>query len=158
MDVVKPAKRVKCGYIWTGSFRPCCCSAEGARIAGASRIIGVDLNGVEDSRKQLIHEFYLFSTAKKFGVTEFLNSMDSFPNGSICNKRKEASMGQKLIIIYWILDCLIGLSEEPSLETTSVISRPGLPSVVEKHMNKELELEKFITHKSHLLRSTRLLS
>ncbi|KAJ0718167.1 putative UDP-glucose 6-dehydrogenase [Helianthus annuus] len=39
-------------------------AAEGARIAGASRIIGVDLNANR------------FELAKKFGVTEFVNPKD----------------------------------------------------------------------------------
>ncbi|GKG01855.1 alcohol dehydrogenase B, partial [Tanacetum coccineum] len=36
-------------------------AAEGARIAGLSRIIGVDINANQ------------FELAKKFGVTEFVN-------------------------------------------------------------------------------------
>jgi Zn-dependent alcohol dehydrogenase len=39
-------------------------AAEGARLAGASRIIGVDLNSGR------------FEGAKKFGVTEFVNPKD----------------------------------------------------------------------------------
>ncbi|CDP04717.1 unnamed protein product [Coffea canephora] len=41
-------------------------AAEGGRVAGASRIIGVDLNS----------ERFIKLTAKKFGVTEFVNPKD----------------------------------------------------------------------------------
>lgn len=79
-------------------------AAEGARIAGASRIIGVDLNpqrfeeGISLSAKQMTSQWFsiinhflkLFGTslylflffcwsslaAKKFGVTEFVNPKD----------------------------------------------------------------------------------
>ncbi|WMV30209.1 hypothetical protein MTR67_023594 [Solanum verrucosum] len=52
-------------------------AADGARIVGASRIIGVDLNASRfEQAKQLIHPFYFYSTTKKFGVTQFVNPKD----------------------------------------------------------------------------------
>ncbi|KAL1181872.1 hypothetical protein V6Z11_A02G079400 [Gossypium hirsutum] len=49
-------------------------SAEGARVSGASRIIGVDLN---PSRFEQAKKFGVTEFVKKFGVTEFVNPKDN---------------------------------------------------------------------------------
>ncbi|KAI9180697.1 hypothetical protein LWI28_007312 [Acer negundo] len=77
--------------------------------------------------------------AKKFGVTEFVNPKDY----------------DKPVQEGWGVAVLVGVPnkddafKERTLRGTffgNYKPRADLPSVVEKYMNKELELEKFITH------------
>ncbi|GAV61473.1 LOW QUALITY PROTEIN: ADH_zinc_N domain-containing protein/ADH_N domain-containing protein [Cephalotus follicularis] len=169
-------------------------AAEGARIAGAARIIGVDLNPKR------------FNEAKKFGVTEFVNPKDHDKpvheviaemtgggvdrsvecTGSVIamNSAFECvhdvrSLALLSVLIKlalqisesltlgnfqgWGVAVLVGVPNKDDAFTTHPINilnertlkgtffgnykpRSDLPSVVEKYMNKELELEKFITH------------
>ncbi|KAK4370485.1 hypothetical protein RND71_009960 [Anisodus tanguticus] len=142
-------------------------AAEGARIAGASRIIGVDLNA---SR---------FEQAKKFGVTEFVNPKDyskpvqeviaEMTDGGVdrsveCTGHIDAMISAfECVHDGWGVAVLVGvphieavfkthpmnLLNERTLKGTffgNYKPRSDIPSVVEKYMNKELELEKFITH------------
>ncbi|KAH9757393.1 Alcohol dehydrogenase 1 [Citrus sinensis] len=62
LNVAKPAKGSTVAVFGLGAVG--LAAAEGARIAGASRIIGVDLNSNR------------FKEAKKFGATEFVNPKD----------------------------------------------------------------------------------
>uniref|UniRef100_A0A251UTH6 alcohol dehydrogenase n=1 Tax=Helianthus annuus TaxID=4232 RepID=A0A251UTH6_HELAN len=62
LNVAKPKKGSSVAVFGLGAVG--LAAAEGARIAGASRIIGVDLNANR------------FELAKKFGVTEFVNPKD----------------------------------------------------------------------------------
>ncbi|CAI8598446.1 unnamed protein product [Vicia faba] len=149
-----------------------CCSctfaAEGARISGASRIIGVDLISNR------------FELAKKFGVTEFINPKDhdkpvrqvivEMTNGGV--DRAIECTGSILAMISafecvhdgWGVAVLVGVPnkddafktspfnflDERTLKGTSYGNykpRADLPKIVEKYMKGELELEKFITHR-----------
>ncbi|KAL0438187.1 UNVERIFIED_CONTAM: Alcohol dehydrogenase 2 [Sesamum latifolium] len=62
LNVAKPKKGSSVAVFGLGAVG--LAAAEGARLAGASRIIGVDLNPAR------------FEEAKKFGVTEFVNPKD----------------------------------------------------------------------------------
>ncbi|XLR32546.1 hypothetical protein HN51_052494 [Arachis hypogaea] len=142
-------------------------AAEGARISGASRIIGVDL---VSSR---------FELAKKFGVNEFVNPKDhnkpvqeviaEMTNGGVDRSVECTGSIQAMISAFecvhdgWGVAVLVGVpSKDDAFKThpTNFLNertlkgtfygnykpRTDLPNVVEKYMRGELELEKFITH------------
>uniref|UniRef100_A0A6N2L8V8 alcohol dehydrogenase n=1 Tax=Salix viminalis TaxID=40686 RepID=A0A6N2L8V8_SALVM len=142
-------------------------AAEGARISGASRIIGVDLNANR------------FEEAKKFGVTEFVNPKDhdkpvheviaEMTNGGVDRSVECTGSVSAMISAFecvhdgWGVAVLVGVPNKDDAFKTHPMNllnertlkgtffgnykpRSDLPSVVEKYMNKELELEKFITH------------
>ncbi|XP_052111270.1 alcohol dehydrogenase 1 [Arachis duranensis] len=142
-------------------------SAEGARISGASRIIGVDL---VSSR---------FELAKKFGVNEFVNPKDhnkpvqeviaEMTNGGVDRSVECTGSIQAMISAFervhdgWGVAVLVGVPSkddafkshptnflnERTLKGTfygNYKPQTDLPNVVEKYMRGELELEKFITH------------
>ncbi|MBA0685681.1 hypothetical protein Goari_013332 [Gossypium aridum] len=142
-------------------------AAEGARIAGASRIIGVDLNPNR------------FEEAKKFGCTEFVNPKDhnkpvqevlaEMTNGGVDRSVECTGNINAMISAFecvhdgWGVAVLVGVPNRDDAFKTHPVNflnertlkgtffgnykpRSDLPSVVEKYMNKELELEKFITH------------
>ncbi|KAG6775278.1 hypothetical protein POTOM_018722 [Populus tomentosa] len=142
-------------------------AAEGARIAGASRIIGVDLNSNR------------FNEAKKFGVTEFVNPKDykkpvqeviaEMTNGGVDRSVECTGSINAMISAFecvhdgWGVAVLVGVPNKDDSFKTHPVNflnektlkgtffgnykpRSDIPSVVEKYMNKELELEKFITH------------
>uniref|UniRef100_I1KAJ5 Alcohol dehydrogenase n=1 Tax=Glycine max TaxID=3847 RepID=I1KAJ5_SOYBN len=142
-------------------------AAEGARISGASRIIGVDL---VSSR---------FEEAKKFGVNEFVNPKDhdkpvqeviaAMTNGGVDRAVECTGSIQAMISAFecvhdgWGVAVLVGVPNKDDAFKTHPVNflnertlkgtfygnykpRTDLPSVVEKYMNGELELEKFITH------------
>ncbi|KAF9599674.1 hypothetical protein IFM89_001620 [Coptis chinensis] len=161
LNVAKP-KRFNGGSIRIGSSWPCC-----ARIAGASRIIGVDLNPKR------------FNEAKKFGITEFVNPKDhdkpvqeviiEMTSGGVDRSIECTGNVNAMISAFecvrdgWGVAVLVGvphkdaefkthpmnLLNERTLKGTffgNYKPRSDLPSVVEMYMNKELEVEKFITH------------
>nr|GMD85192.1 alcohol dehydrogenase [Ipomoea batatas] len=142
-------------------------AAEGARMAGASRIIGVDL---VPSR---------FELAKKFGVTDFVNPKDhSKPVQEVIVEMTDGGVDRSvectgninaMISAFecvhdgWGVAVLVGVPNKEAVFKTHPMNllnertlkgtffgnykpRTDLPAVVEKYMNKELELEKFITH------------
>ncbi|KAF5942428.1 hypothetical protein HYC85_020070 [Camellia sinensis] len=142
-------------------------AAEGARVSGASRIIGVDLNSNR------------YEQAKKFGVTEFVNPKDynkpvqevisEMTNGGVdrsveCTGSTEAMISAfECVHDGWGVAVLVGVPHKDAVFKTHPVNflnertlkgtffgnykpRSDIPSVVEKYMNKELELEKFITH------------
>ncbi|XP_009360723.2 alcohol dehydrogenase [Pyrus x bretschneideri] len=142
-------------------------AAEGARLSGASRIIGVDLNSSK------------FEEAKKFGVTEFVNPKEhkkpvqeviaELTNGGVdrsieCTGSVEAMISAfECVHDGWGVAVLVGVPHKEAVFKTHPVNfltertlkgtfygnykpRTDIPSVVEKYMNKELELEKFITH------------
>jgi alcohol dehydrogenase class-P len=142
-------------------------AAEGARLAGASRIIGVDLN---PSR---------FEEARKFGVNEFVNPKDyekpvqeviaEMTNGGVDRSVECTGNINAMISAFecvhdgWGVAVLVGVPHKDAVFKTPPINflnertlkgtffgnykpRSDLPSVVEMYMNKELQLEKFITH------------
>ncbi|KAB1220909.1 Alcohol dehydrogenase 1 [Morella rubra] len=157
------------GSICSGLWFGCCglAAAEGARIAGASRIIGVDMNS---SR---------FEQAKKFGCTEFVNPKDhdkpvqeviaEMTDGGVDRALECTGSVQAMISAFecvhdgWGVAVLVGVpnkDDEFRTHPFKVLSertlkgtffgnykpRTDIPGVVEQYMNKELEVEKFITH------------
>ncbi|XP_010431542.1 PREDICTED: alcohol dehydrogenase class-P-like [Camelina sativa] len=165
LNVAKPKKGQSVAIFGLGAVG--LAAAEGARIAGASRIIGVDLN---PSR---------FDQAKKFGVTEFVNPKDhdkpvqqviaEMTNGGVDRSVECTGSVQAMIQAFecvhdgWGVAVLVGVPSkddafkshpmnflnERTLKGTffgNYKPKTDIPGVVEKYMNKELELEKFITH------------
>ncbi|THG02410.1 hypothetical protein TEA_001235 [Camellia sinensis var. sinensis] len=138
-----------------------------ARVSGASRIIGVDLNSNR------------YEQAKKFGVTEFVNPKDynkpvqevisEMTNGGVDRSVECTGSTDAMISAFecvhdgWGVAVLVGVPHKDAVFKTHPMKflkertlkgtffgnykpRSDIPSVVEKYMNKELELEKFITH------------
>nr|AHL68992.1 alcohol dehydrogenase [Saccharum hybrid cultivar GT11] len=165
INVAKPPKGSTVAIFGLGAVG--LAAAEGARIAGASRIIGVDLN---PSR---------FEEARKFGCTEFLNPKDhkkpvqevlaEMSNGGVdrsveCTGNINA-MIQAFECVHdgWGVAVLVGVPHKDAEFKTHPMNflnertlkgtffgnfkpRTDLPNVVELYMKKELEVEKFITH------------
>uniref|UniRef100_A0A6N2NAI9 alcohol dehydrogenase n=1 Tax=Salix viminalis TaxID=40686 RepID=A0A6N2NAI9_SALVM len=165
LNVAKPEKGSSVAIFGLGAVG--LAAAEGARIAGASRIIGVDLNSNR------------FEEAKKFGVTEFVNPKDydkpvqeviaEMTDGGVDRSVECTGSINAMISAFecvhdgWGVAVLVGVPNRDDSFKTHPINflnektlkgtffgnykpRSDLPSVVEKYMNKELELEKFITH------------
>ncbi|WOH12384.1 hypothetical protein DCAR_0831887 [Daucus carota subsp. sativus] len=165
LNVAKPKKGSTVAVFGLGAVG--LAAAEGARIAGASRIIGIDLNPNR------------FESAKKFGVTEFVNPKDhqkpvqeviaEMTNGGVdrsieCTGHVDAMISAfECVHDGWGVAVLVGVPHKDAVFKTHPMNllnertlkgsffgnykpRTDLPSVVEKYMNKELELEKFITH------------
>ncbi|XP_038900032.1 alcohol dehydrogenase 1-like [Benincasa hispida] len=165
LNVAKPTKGSSIAIFGLGAVG--LAAAEGARIAGASRIIGVDLN---PSR---------FEEAKKFGVNEFVNPKDydkpvqqviaEMTNGGVDRSVECTGSIQAMISAFecvhdgWGVAVLVGVPNkddsfkthpmhflnEKTLKGTffgNYKTRSDIPNVVEQYLNKELELEKFITH------------
>ncbi|XP_057829295.2 alcohol dehydrogenase 1 isoform X1 [Cryptomeria japonica] len=142
-------------------------AAEGARIAGASRIIGIDLVPGR------------FEKAKEFGVTEYINPKDhQKPVQEVIAERTDGgadysvectgninAMIQAFECVHdgWGVAVLVGVPHSEAAFTTSPVNflnektlkgtffgnykpKSDLPGLVERYLRKELELEKFITH------------
>ncbi|KAL0351577.1 UNVERIFIED_CONTAM: Alcohol dehydrogenase 1 [Sesamum calycinum] len=166
LNVAKPSKGSTVAVFGLGAVG--LAAAEGARLAGASRIIGVDLN---PSR---------FEEAKKFGVTEFVNPKDhdkpvqqvlaEMTDGGVDRSVECTGNVNAMISAFecvhdgWGVAVLVGVPNKDDAFKTHPVNvlnertlkgtffgnykpRSDIPSVVEKYMNKELELEKFITHR-----------
>ncbi|KAF7048201.1 hypothetical protein CFC21_057005 [Triticum aestivum] len=165
INVAKPPKGSTVAIFGLGAVG--LAAAEGARIAGASRIIGIDLNA---SR---------FEEARKFGCTEFVNPKDhskpvqevlaEMTNGGVdrsveCTGNVNA-MIQAFECVHdgWGVAVLVGVPHKDAEFKTHPMNflnertlkgtffgnfkpRTDLPNVVEMYMRKELEVEKFITH------------
>ncbi|KAK7838098.1 alcohol dehydrogenase [Quercus suber] len=165
LNVAKPKKGSTVAVFGLGAVG--LAAAEGARISGASRIIGIDLNAKR------------FDQAKKFGVTEFVNPKDhdkpvqevlaEMTNGGVDRSIECTGSINAMISAFecvhdgWGVAVLVGVPSKDDAFKTHPVNilngrtikgtffgnykpRSDLPSVVEKYMNKELELEKFITH------------
>ncbi|KAH9610981.1 hypothetical protein KSS87_002809 [Heliosperma pusillum] len=142
-------------------------ACEGARVCGASRIIGIDLL---PSR---------FEAAKNFGVTDFVNPKDhdkpvqeviaEMTNGGVDRSIECTGNVQAMISAFecvhdgWGVAVLVGVPNKDDAFKTHPMNflnertlkgtffgnykpRTDIPVVVEKYMNKEMELDKFITH------------
>ncbi|KAK7407650.1 hypothetical protein VNO78_09631 [Psophocarpus tetragonolobus] len=166
LNVAKPKKGSIVAVFGLGAVG--LAAAEGARIAGASRIIGIDLNPNR------------FEEAKKFGVTEFLNPKDfdvpiqkviaDVTNGGVDRSIECTGNINAMISAFecvhdgWGVAVLVGVPNKDAVFMTKPINllnertlkgtffgnykpRTDLPSVVEMYMNKQLELDKFITHR-----------
>ncbi|KAL2537635.1 Alcohol dehydrogenase class-P [Forsythia ovata] len=165
LNVAKPTKGSSVAIFGLGAVG--LGAAEGARLAGASRIIGVDFNS---SR---------FEGAKKFGVTEFVNPKDykkpvqevivEMTDGGVDRSVECTGNTNAMISAFecvhdgWGVAVLVGVPHKDAEFKTHPMNflnertlkgtffgnykpRSDLPSVVEMYMKKELELEKFITH------------
>ncbi|XP_052484786.1 alcohol dehydrogenase 1 [Gossypium raimondii] len=165
VNVAKPKKGQSVAIFGLGAVG--LAAAEGARVSGASRIIGVDLN---PSR---------FDQAKKFGVTEFVNPKDynkpvrevivEMTGGGVDRSVECTGSIQAMISAFecvhdgWGVAVLVGVPNKDDAFKTHPVNllnektvkgaffgnykpRSDIPAVVEKYMNKELELDKFITH------------
>ncbi|CAH8258427.1 unnamed protein product [Arabidopsis lyrata] len=165
LNVAKPKKGQSVAIFGLGAVG--LAAAEGARIAGASRIIGVDLNSQR------------FDQAKEFGVTEFVNPRDhdkpvqqviaEMTNGGVDRSVECTGSVQAMIQAFecvhdgWGVAVLVGVPSKDDAFKTHPMNflnertlkgtffgnykpKTDIPGVVEKYMNKELELEKFITH------------
>ncbi|XP_020531712.1 alcohol dehydrogenase 1 isoform X2 [Amborella trichopoda] len=165
LNVAKPQKGSTVAIFGLGAVG--LAAAEGARIAGASRIIGVDVN----PRR--------FEEAKRFGCTEFVNSKCSdkpvqevivaMTKGGVdrsveCTGNIDAMISAfECVHDGWGVAVLVGVPNKDAEFRTHPMNflnertlkgtffgnykpRSDLPSVVDKYMKKELELEKFITH------------
>ncbi|EEE58467.1 hypothetical protein OsJ_09715 [Oryza sativa Japonica Group] len=154
--------------------------AEGARICGASTIIGVDLNPEK-------HEL-----GKKFGVTHFINPQElgdkpvsqaiiemtdggadyCFECIGLASVMSDAFRSSRE---GWGKTIILGVEMHgaplsiPSLEILNgkcvmgslfggVKPKQDIPILADKYLNKELELDKFITHEVPLKTSTRHLT
>ncbi|KAL7086149.1 hypothetical protein ACP275_14G321500 [Erythranthe tilingii] len=166
LNVAKPTKGSTVAIFGLGAVG--LAAAEGARISGATRIIGVDLN---PSR---------FNEAKKFGVTEFVNPKDydkpvqeviaEMTDGGVDRSIECTGNVNAMISAFecvhdgWGVAVLVGVPNKDDAFKTHPVNllnertlkgtffgnykpRSDIPNVVEKYMNKELELEKFITHR-----------
>ncbi|XP_021898609.1 alcohol dehydrogenase class-P [Carica papaya] len=165
VNVAKPKKGDTVAIFGLGAVG--LAAAEGARVSGASRIIGVDLNPNR------------FEEAKKFGVTEFVNPKDynkpvqeviaEMTDGGVDRSIECTGSIQAMISAFecvhdgWGVAVLVGVPNRDDAFKTHPVNflnertlkgtffgnykpRTDIPGVVEKYMNKELELEKFITH------------
>eukprot|EP00253_Pinus_taeda_P000947 PITA_00947 len=142
-------------------------AAEGSRMAGASRIIGIDLNSGK------------FERAKLFGVTESLNPLDYEKSiQQVIAEKTDGGVdysiectGNVKAMIQAFESChigggvtvLVGFPPSDAVFATNPLNflcertlkgtffgnyKPlsHLPGLVELYLNKKLELEKFITH------------
>ncbi|KAI3876632.1 hypothetical protein MKX03_027654 [Papaver bracteatum] len=142
--------------------------AEGARVRGASKIIGVDLNPEK------------FGTGKKFGVTDFINPKDcgekpvsevikamtdggvdycfeciglaSLMNDAFSSCRdgwgKTIILGLEMHgtpLLINTYDLLKGKRIEGSL-FGGIKAKTDIPRLAQSYLNKELHLDEFITH------------
>ncbi|KAL0351576.1 UNVERIFIED_CONTAM: Alcohol dehydrogenase 2 [Sesamum calycinum] len=165
LNVAKPTKGSSVAVFGLGAVG--LAAAEGARLAGASRIIGVDLNPAR------------FEEARKFGVTEFVNPKDydkpvqeviaELTDGGVDRSVECTGNVNAMISAFecvhdgWGVAVLVGVPHKDAVFKTHPMNflnertlkgtfygnykpRSDLPSVVEMYMKKELEVEKFITH------------
>ncbi|CAK7346840.1 unnamed protein product [Dovyalis caffra] len=165
LNVAKPKKGQTVAVFGLGAVG--LAAAEGARLSGASRIIGVDLNPKR------------FNGAKNFGVTDFVNPKDydkpvqqvivEMTDGGVDRSVECSGNPQAMISAFecvhdgWGVAVIVGIPgkdaefkthpmkflHERTLKGTffgNYKPLTDLPGVVEKYMNKELEVEKFITH------------
>lgn len=165
VNVAKPKKGSTVAVFGLGAVG--LAAAEGARVSGASRIIGVDLNAAR------------FEQAKKFGCTEFVNPKDhqkpvqeviaEMTDGGVDRAVECTGSIQAMISAFecvhdgWGVCVLVGVPSKEDAFKTHPINflnertlkgtfygnykpRTDIPRVVEQYMNKELDVEKFITH------------
>ncbi|KAJ0578897.1 Alcohol dehydrogenase 1 [Helianthus annuus] len=202
LNVAKPKKGSSVAVFGLGAVG--LAAAEGARIAGASRIIGVDLNA---NRFELVVVFHLVyecfydeirfptfpAVAWEAGKPLVIEEVEVAPPQkmevrikilftSLCHTDVYfwEAKGQNPVfprilgheaggllkvqeLPGWGVAVLVGVPHKDAVFKTSPMNllnertlkgtffgnykpRSDIPSVVEKYMNKELELEKFITH------------
>ncbi|XP_049363234.1 alcohol dehydrogenase-like 7 isoform X2 [Solanum verrucosum] len=111
--------------------------AEGARLCGATRIIGVGRNSDK------------FEIGKQFGVTEFVNSK------SCGDKSVSQGWGKTIVLGVDKPDAQLNLSSYEVLQSQKTLTgsffgglkpKSDVPILVKRYLDKELELDKFVTH------------
>ncbi|KAG8633265.1 hypothetical protein MANES_18G087000v8 [Manihot esculenta] len=165
VNVAKPPKGSTVAVFGLGAVG--LAAAEGARFSGASRIIGVDVNPnkFEQGRKFGVTEFVNPKDYDK-PVQEVLVEMT---NGGVDRSIECTGNVQAMISAFesvhdgWGVAVLVGVPSKDDVFKTHPLNfltertlkgtfygnfkpRTDIPLVVEKYMNKEIELEKFITH------------
>ncbi|WOL04074.1 alcohol dehydrogenase 1 [Canna indica] len=165
VNVAKPRKGSTVAVFGLGAVG--LAAAEGARASGASRIIGIDLNPsrFEAAKKFGVTEFVNPADHDK-PVQEVLAEMT---NGGVDRSIECTGNIKAMISAFecvhdgWGVAVLVGVPSkdaefkthpgnflnERTLKGTfygNYKPRTDIPGVVEKYMNKELELDKFITH------------
>lgn len=142
--------------------------AEGARLCGASKIIGVDLNPEK------------FETGKKFGITDFINPKDcgekpvseiikdmtdggadycfeciglaSLMNDAFCSSRdgwgKTVILGVEMHGAPLSIDAIQILKGKSIMGTLygGIKAKTDIPTLAKRYLDKELHLDEFITH------------
>ncbi|KAF2296598.1 hypothetical protein GH714_000464 [Hevea brasiliensis] len=165
VNVAKPPKGSTVAVFGLGAVG--LAAAEGARFSGASRIIGVDVNPnkFEQAKKFGVTEFVNPKDHNK-PVQEVLVEMT---NGGVDRSIECTGNVQAMISAFesvhdgWGVAVLVGVPSKDDVFKTHPLNfltertlkgtfygnfkpRTDIPLVVEKYMNKEIELEKFITH------------
>jgi alcohol dehydrogenase class-P len=165
VNVAKPTKGSTVAVFGLGAVGLSAC--EGARVAGAGRIIGVDINSDR------------FEEAKKFGCTDFVNPKDhdkpvqevlkDMTDGGV--DRSVECTGNVNVMISafecvhdgWGVAVLVGVPHKDAVFKTHPLNflsertlkgtfygnykpRTDIPNVVELYMNNKMEIDKFITH------------
>jgi alcohol dehydrogenase class-P len=165
VNVAKPKKGSTVAVFGLGAVGLAAC--EGARVAGAARIIGVDINSDR------------FDEARKFGCTEFVNPKEhdkpvqevlkEITDGGV--DRSVECTGNINVMISafecvhdgWGVAVLVGVPHKDAVFQTHPLNflcektlkgtfygdykpRSDIPGVVELYMKNEMELDKFITH------------
>ncbi|KAK3038870.1 hypothetical protein RJ639_028592 [Escallonia herrerae] len=111
--------------------------AEGARLCGATRIIGVDVNPDK------------FEIGKKFGVTDFVNSIE-------CGNRSVSQgWGKTVVLGVDKPGSQLNFSSSEVLLHGKTLSgslfgglkpKSDVPILLKRYMDKELRLDEFVTH------------
>ncbi|MED6211397.1 hypothetical protein PIB30_073305, partial [Stylosanthes scabra] len=166
LNVAKPKKGASIAIFGLGAVG--LAAAEGARIGGASRIIGIDMNPNK------------IKYAKKFGLTDFINPeehekpvhevLKEMTNGGVdrcieCTGNINALMSaMEALHDGWGVAVLVGVPSADAVFKTNPFNfldgktitgtafgnykpKTGLPTLLDIFMNNKLELDKFITHR-----------
>ncbi|KAK9270443.1 hypothetical protein L1049_026022 [Liquidambar formosana] len=111
--------------------------AEGARLCGATRIIGVDMNPAK------------FETGKTFGVTDFVNP------GNCGNKPVSQGWGKTIVLGVDKPGSMLSFTSHEVLHSGKSLmgslfgglkAKSDIPILLKRYMNKELQLDEFVTH------------
>lgn len=165
VNVAKPTKGSSVAVFGLGAVGLSAC--EGARVSGAARIIGIDINPDR------------FEEARKFGCTDFVNPKEhtkpvqeviaEMTDGGVdrcleCTGNINAMISAfECVHDGWGVAVLVGVPQKDAVFKTHPLQflsektlkgtfygnykpRTDIPRVVDLYMNKGLELEKFITH------------
>ncbi|XP_042449581.1 alcohol dehydrogenase 3-like isoform X2 [Zingiber officinale] len=165
VNVAKPPKGSTVAVFGLGAVG--LSAAEGARYSGASRVIGVDINPnrFEEAKKFGVTEFVNPKDYDK-PVQEVIAEIT---NGGVDRSIECTGNVNAMISAFecvhdgWGVAVLVGVPHKDAVFKTHPVNflsertlkgtfygnfkpRTDLPGVVEKYLNKEIELEKFITH------------
>ncbi|CAN1801782.1 Alcohol dehydrogenase 2 [Linum perenne] len=164
VNVAKPPKGSTVAVFGLGAIG--LAAVEGARFSGASRIIGVDLNPAR------------LEQAKSFGVTDTVNPKDhnkpvqevivEMTNGGPDRCIECTGSVAAMISAFESVHDVFGVPNKDDEFKTHPMNflsertlrgtfygnfkpRTDIPHVVEKYLNKEIELDKFVTHSVSLM-------